>query len=47
MVSVRLPVPELNEEEDQVKKIVKSIGEKCKVSLRNIRREANEDLESY
>ena len=25
-------------------KLIKSIGEKCKVSIRNIRREANEDL---
>ena len=24
--------------------MIKSIGEKCKVSIRNIRREANEDL---
>ena len=24
--------------------LIKSIGEKCKVSIRNIRREANEDL---
>ena len=42
---VRLPVPELNEERrTELKKIIKSIGEKCKVSIRNIRREANEDL---
>ena len=42
---VRLPVPELNEERRaELKKIIKSIGEKCKVSIRNIRREANEDL---
>ena len=27
-----------------VKKLIKSIGEKCKISIRNIRREANEDL---
>ena len=27
-----------------MKKIVKAMGEKCKVSIRNIRREANEDL---
>ena len=41
----RLPVPELNEERrTELKKIIKSIGEKCKVSIRNIRREANEDL---
>tara|TARA_B100001564_G_scaffold226550_1_gene190996 strand:+ start:22 stop:573 length:552 start_codon:yes stop_codon:yes gene_type:complete len=42
---IRLPVPELNEERrSELKKIIKSIGEKCKVSIRNIRREANEDL---
>ena len=42
---VRLPVPELNEERrTEIKKIIKSMGEKCKVSVRNIRREANEDL---
>ena len=41
----RLPVPELNEERrTELKKIIKSVGEKCKVSIRNIRREANEDL---
>ena len=42
---IRLPVPELNEERRiELKKIIKSVGEKCKVSIRNIRREANEDL---
>ena len=42
---IRLPVPELNEERRiEIKKLIKSIGEKCKVSIRNIRREANEDL---
>ena len=42
---VRLPVPELNEERrTEIKKLIKSIGEKCKVSIRNIRREANEEL---
>ena len=42
---IRLPVPELNEERrTELKKLIKSIGEKCKVSIRNIRREANEDL---
>ena len=40
---IRLPVPELNEERrTELKKLIKSIGEKCKVSIRNIRREANE-----
>jgi len=42
---IRLPVPELNEERrTELKKLTKSIGEKCKVSIRNIRREANEEL---
>ena len=42
---IRLPVPELNEERrSELKKLIKTIGEKCKVSIRNIRREANEDL---
>ena len=42
---IRLPVPELNEERrTELKKIIKSVGEKCKVSIRNIRREANENL---
>ena len=42
---IRLPVPELNEERRaELKKLIKSIGEKSKISIRNIRREANEDL---
>ena len=42
---IRLPVPELNEERrTEIKKMIKSMGEKCKVSVRNIRREANEEL---
>jgi len=42
---IRLPVPELNEERrSEIKKMIKSMGEKCKVSIRNIRREANEEL---
>ena len=42
---IRLPVPDLSEERRiELKKIVKSTGEKCKVSIRNIRREANDEL---
>ena len=42
---IRLPVPELNEERrTEIKKMIKFMGEKCKVSIRNIRREANEEL---
>ena len=44
---VRLPIPELNEERrNELKKMIKSIGEKCKVSIRNIRREANDELKN-
>ena len=42
---IRLPVPDLNEERRaEIKKVIKSIGEKCKISVRNIRREANDEL---
>ena len=44
---IRLPVPDLNEERrKEIKKLIKSMGEKCKISIRNIRREANDDLKS-
>tara|TARA_A100001011_G_scaffold254071_1_gene262383 strand:+ start:1594 stop:2145 length:552 start_codon:yes stop_codon:yes gene_type:complete len=42
---IRLPVPDLSEERrSEIKKIIKAMGEKCKVSIRNIRREANDEL---
>jgi len=42
---IRLPIPDLSEERRlEMKKLVKSMGEKCKVSIRNIRREANDNL---
>ena len=42
---IRLPVPELNEERrTELKKLIKSMGEKCKISIRNIRRDANDEL---
>ena len=42
-----LPVPDLNEERrTEIKKLIKSMGEKCKISIRNIRREANDDLKN-
>ena len=42
---IRLPIPELNEERrNELKKMIKSMGEKCKISIRNIRRKANEEL---
>ena len=44
---IRLPVPDLSEERRvEMKKVIKSMGEKCKVSIRNIRREANDDLKN-
>ena len=42
---MRLPIPDLNEERrTELKKMIKTIGEKCKVSIRNIRREANDEI---
>ena len=44
---IRLPVPDLSEERrTEIKKIIKTMGEKCKVSIRNIRREANDELKN-
>jgi ribosome recycling factor len=44
---IRLPVPDLNEERRvEIKKLIKSMGEKCKISIRNVRREANDDLKN-
>ena len=42
---IRLPVPDLSEERrNDLRKLVKSMGEKCKISIRNIRREGNDNL---
>jgi len=42
---IRIPIPDLSEERrNELKKMIKVIGEKCKVSIRNIRREANDNL---
>ena len=42
---LRLPIPDLSEERrSEMKKLIKSMGEQCKVSIRNIRREANDEL---
>tara|TARA_B100001123_G_C14858155_1_gene846878 strand:- start:80 stop:631 length:552 start_codon:yes stop_codon:yes gene_type:complete len=42
---IRLPIPDLSEERrSEMKKLIKAMGEKCKVSIRNIRREGNDDL---
>ena len=44
---IRLPIPDLNEERrNEIKKMIKSMGEKCKISIRNIRREANDQLKN-
>ena len=44
---IRLPIPDLSEERrSEMKKIIKTLGEKCKISIRNIRREANDNLKS-
>ena len=45
---IRLPIPELNEERrTELKKMIKSMGEKCKVSIRNLlkSKEIGEDEE--
>ena len=42
---IRLPVPDLSEERrNDLRKLVKSMGEKCKISIRNIRRDGNDNL---
>jgi len=44
---IRIPIPNLNEERrNELKKIVKNIAEKSKISVRNIRREANDELKA-
>ena len=44
---IRLPIPDLSEERrSEMKKMIKSMGEKCKISIRNIRREGNDDLKN-
>ena len=44
---IRLPVPDLSEERRiEMKKVIKSMCKKCKVSIRNIRREANDELKT-
>ena len=44
---VRIPITDLSEERrNEIKKLIKTMGEKCKVSIRNVRREANDELKS-
>ena len=42
---MRIPVPSLNEERrTELKKVMGGLAEKSKISIRNIRREANDNL---
>jgi len=42
---MRIPIPSLNEERrEELKKMMGSLAEKAKVSIRNVRREANDNL---
>ena len=42
---LRIPIPSLNEERrEELKKIMGELAEKAKISIRNIRREANDNL---
>ena len=44
---IRIPIPNLNEERrNELKKIVNNMTEKSKISVRNIRREANDALKA-
>ena len=44
---IRIPIPDLSEERRvELKKMIKTLGEKNKISIRNIRREANDELKS-
>ena len=44
---MRIPIPSLNEERrNELKKIMGTLAEKAKVSIRNIRREANDKLKN-
>jgi len=45
---LRIPIPSLNEERRmELKKIMGGLAEKAKISIRNIRREANDKLKNY
>ena len=44
---IMIPIPDLSEERrTELKKMIKTLGEKNKISIRNIRREANDELKS-
>ena len=45
---LRIPIPSLNEERRlELKKIMGGLAEKAKISIRNIRREANDNLKEH
>ena len=45
--TIRIPIPDLSEERrNELKKMVKNMAEKSKISDRNIRREANDALKA-
>jgi ribosome recycling factor len=44
---VKIPIPPLTEERrKQLVRVVKKLGEDCKVAVRNVRREGNDDLKN-
>ena len=44
---IKIPIPPLTEERrKQLVRLVKKLGEDCKVAIRNVRREGNEDMKS-
>lgn len=44
---IRIPVPPLTEERrKELVKVVKKMGEECKIAVRNVRRENNEEIKS-
>jgi ribosome recycling factor len=44
---IKIPIPALTEERrKQLARLVKKLGEECKVAIRNVRREGNEDVKN-
>ena len=43
---IRIPIPELSEEEKEIAKIASKYSEDCKISIRNIRRDAMENIKN-
>jgi ribosome recycling factor len=44
---IKIPIPPLTEERrKQLVRVVKKLGEDCKVAIRNVRREGNDDLKN-